>query len=180
MAEAATAGDGATAMACVAQVATVHGVRGAVKLRCFTEAPESVAAYGPLCDERGRELFRVEILHRVKGGVVARLEGVDSREAAESLRGLLLHVPRRRLPKPAEDEFYRDDLVGLAAADPAGAELGRVVAVHNFGAGDLIEVRDPDGGSLMVPFTREAVPQVDVRDGFVTVARIDGLLEDAA
>jgi 16S rRNA processing protein RimM len=157
-------------MVCVAQVGTAHGVRGAVKLRTFTEDPAGVAAYGPLFDERGRELFSVEVLHRVKGGVVARIPGLDSREAADALRGQLLYVPRSLLPEPEdEEEFYHEDLVGLAAFDPGGEALGRVVAVHNFGAGDLLEVRAPGAESVMVPFTREAVPEVDVKAGRVVV-----------
>ena len=156
-------------MVCVAQVGTAHGVRGAVKLRTFTEDPAGVAAYGPLFDERGRELFSVEVLHRVKGGVVVRIEGLDSREAAEALRGQRLYVPRRLLPEPGEEEFYHEDLVGLPVSGPGGEDLGRVVAVHNFGAGDLIEVRGHGAESLMVPFTREAVPEVDVKAGRVVV-----------
>lgn len=157
-----TASPPPTPMVCVAEVATAHGVRGAVKLRCFTEDPESAASYGLLCDADGEPLFRATFLHRVKGGIVARLSGIDDRDAAEALRGTLLYVPRHKLPRPDEDEFYHDDLVGLAAVDRDGKAAGRVVAVHNFGAGDLIELRSPEGESVMVPFTRDAVPEVDL------------------
>jgi 16S rRNA processing protein RimM len=149
-------------MVCVATVATAHGVRGAVKLRCYTEEPEGVAAYGPVYDAKGRELFGLTVLHRVKGGVVARVEGVETREAAEALRGLDLYVPRDRLPEPEEGEFYHEDLVGLDAVDREGRPQGRVVGVQNYGAGDLLELRAGDGGSILVPFTREAVPEVDI------------------
>src|SRR3712207_3290807 len=96
----------------VASVATAHGVRGALKLRCYTEEPESVAAYGPVFDAKGRELFRLAVIGRTKGGVIAKAEGIEDRDAAEALRGLDLYVPRDCLPEPEEDEFYVSDLVG--------------------------------------------------------------------
>jgi 16S rRNA processing protein RimM len=164
-----TSSPSSSPMVCVAEVATAHGVRGALKLRCFTAEPESVVAYGPLCDADGEELFKVTLLHRVKGGIAVRFDGIDSREAAEALRGTLLYVARSRLPAPEEEEFYHDDLVGLEAVDREGRARGRVVAVHNFGAGDLIELRLPDGESLVIPFTREAVPEVDLAGRRVVV-----------
>jgi 16S rRNA processing protein RimM len=158
-------------MVCVAQVATAHGVRGALRLRTFTEDPASVAAYGPLCDEKGRELFSVRVIGAAKGGVLAKADGIETRDDAEALRGVRLFVPRDRLPEPEdEDEFYLTDLVGLEAVDAEGAVRGRVVAVQNFGAGDLVEVRGPDGETFYVPFTREAVPEVDVKGGRVVIA----------
>jgi 16S rRNA processing protein RimM len=158
-------------MVCVAQVATAHGVRGALRLRTFTEDPASVAAYGPLLDEKGRELFSVRVIGAAKGGVLVKAEGVETRDDAEALRGLRLYIPRDRLPEPEdEDEFYLSDLVGLEAVDAAGAPRGRVVTVQNFGAGDLVEVRGPDGETFYVPFTREAVPEVDVKGGRVVIA----------
>lgn len=154
---------------CVAAVAAAHGVRGALKLRCFTEVPENVAAYGPVCDEHGRELFALEVIGEAKGGVLARASGVTTREAAEALRGTRLYVPRSRLPATEEDEFYHEDLVGLAAWDPAGRELGRVVAVLNFGAGDVLEIATPEGQSELLPFTRAVVPEIDLAAGRLTV-----------
>jgi 16S rRNA processing protein RimM len=156
-------------MVCVATVATAHGVRGALKLRAYTEDPLSVAAYGPLHDERGRELFEVKVLHRNKDALVVRVEGIDTREAAEALRGQDLYVPRERLPRPDKDEFYHEDLLGLVAVDAGGGPRGRVVAVHNHGAGDLIEVAAAGGETFLVPFTREAVPEVDVAAGRVVI-----------
>jgi 16S rRNA processing protein RimM len=149
-------------MVCVASVATAHGVRGALKLRCYTEEPESVAAYGPVFDAQGRELFHLTVIGSTKGGVIARAEGIGDRDAAEALRGLDLYVPRDRLPATDEDEFYVSDLVGMEAVGPDGSAQGRIVAVHNFGAGDLIEVQPAEGESQLVPFTREAVPDVDL------------------
>ena len=150
------------AMVCVAQVGAPHGVRGAFHLRCFTEAPENVAAYGTLCDERGRPLFDLRIVGPAKGGVIATVPGVTDRNAAEALRGQSLYVPRERLPATDEDEYYHEDLVGLAARDAEGRELGKVVAVLNYGAGDILEIATGDGRSELVPFTRAAVPAVDL------------------
>ncbi len=157
------------AMVCVAQIGAPHGVRGAFHLRCFTEAPENVAGYGTLCDERGRPLFELRIVGPAKGGVIAAVPGVADRNAAAALRGQSLYVPRERLPATDEDEFYHEDLVGLAATDRAGRELGRVVAVLNYGAGDILEIDLGEGRSELLPFTRESVPAVDLAAGTVQV-----------
>jgi 16S rRNA processing protein RimM len=149
-------------LVCVAVVATAHGVRGALKLRCFTERPASVAAYGPVCDRRGRELLTLRVIGTTKDGVIAEASGVTSREAAERLRGTELYVPRSRLPEPDEGEFYHTDLIGLEAVDRAGRACGRVVGVANYGAGDVIEIAPDEGETLLVPFTAAAVPEVDL------------------
>jgi 16S rRNA processing protein RimM len=150
------------AMVCVAQIGAPHGVRGAFHLRCFTEAPENVAAYGTLHDERGRPLFDLKIVGPAKGGVIAAVLGVTDRNAAEAVRGQSLYVPRDCLPATDEDEYYHEDLVGLAACDQDGRALGKVVAVLNYGAGDILEIDLDDGRSELVPFTRAAVPAVDL------------------
>jgi 16S rRNA processing protein RimM len=149
-------------LVCIAAVAAAHGVRGGMRLRCFTAEPESVAAYGPVHDEAGNELFPLELMGRAKGGVIARARGITSREAAEALRGKRLYVPRERLPEPEADEFYHEDLVGLAAVSPDGAPAGRVSAVYDFGAGDLIEITAENGEKVVLPFTREVVPEIDL------------------
>lgn len=154
-------------MVCVAQIGAPHGVRGAFRLRCFTEVPESVAAYGPVHDEAGRPLFALRILAEAKGGLIAAAPGIADRDAAEALRGLRLFVPRDRLPATEEDEFYHEDLVGLTARAPGGAPMGRVIAVHNHGAGDILEVELEPGRTELVPFTRAAVPAVDLTAGTV-------------
>ena len=154
-------------MVCVAQIGAPHGVRGAFRLRCFTEVPESVAAYGPVHDEAGRPLFALRILAEAKGGLIAAAPGIADRDAAEALRGLRLFVPRDRLPATEEDEFYHEDLVGLTARAPDGTSLGRVIAVHNHGAGDILEVELEPGRTELVPFTRAAVPAVDLAAGTV-------------
>ena len=154
-------------MVCVAQIGAPHGVRGAFRLRCFTEVPENVAAYGPVHDEAGRPLFALRILAEAKGGLIAAAPGIADRDAAEALRGLRLFVPRDRLPPTEEDEFYHEDLVGLTARAPDGTSLGRVIAVHNHGAGDILEVELEPGRTELVPFTRAAVPAVDLAAGTV-------------
>lgn len=157
-------------LVCVAAVAAAHGVRGALKLRTFTEAPENVGAYGVLLDESGRELFEVEVVGPAKGGIVVKAEGIVDRDAADALRGVRLYVPRERLPEPEPDAFYYEDLVGLAVEDTGGKKLGQVVGVHDFGAGEVIEYRGPAGDSAMVPFTLSLVPEVDLARGCLVVA----------
>jgi len=155
-------------MVCVAAVTAAHGVRGALKLRCFTESPENVAAYGPLFDEAGRRLFELRVIGPTKGGVIVKAEGIDDRDAAEALRGLRLHVPRAKLPAAEEDEFYVEDLIGLETVDAEGHRLGRVVAVHDFGAGDILEY-ETNRGTELVPFLRAHVPAVDLEAGRIVV-----------
>jgi 16S rRNA processing protein RimM len=160
---------------CLGKVVGAHGVKGLVRVRAFTERPEAVAEYGALQDEQGRRLI-LEAVGRAKGAVLARIEGVDDRDQAEALKGARLYVARAALPAIEEAEtFYHADLIGLAAQTADGRVLGRVRAVHDFGAGDLLEIAaEPPGGggareSLLVPFTREAVPKVDLAGGRVVV-----------
>ena len=130
-----------------------------------------MTSYGPLESEDGTRRFEIEALRPAKDHFVARLAGVGDRDAAEKLTNLKLYVPRDRLP-PTEDAdtFYQSDLIGLAAVTPDGAALGTVKAVHNFGAGDLIEIAPADGGApLMVPFTADAVPTVDIKGKRIVV-----------
>lgn len=154
---------------CVAAVATAHGVRGALKLRCFTENPEDVAAYGPLFDRTGKPLFEISIVGSAKGGVIAKASGVDDRDAAEALRGMELFVPRSSLPEPDDDEFYYEDLQGMVAVDVASKRIGVVRQVVNYGAGDLLEIERDAGGIQILPFDRETVPVIDLSGRQVTV-----------
>jgi 16S rRNA processing protein RimM len=157
-------------LVCVATVATAHGVRGALKLRAWTEEPASVAAYGPVYDAEGRELFRLEVIGEARQGVIAKASGITSRDAAEALRGVDLYVPRNRLPPTGEDEFYQEDLIGLEAVDSGGTVRGRVAAVYNHGAGDVLEIQPAHGtATLVLPFTREAVPAVDIAGGRLVI-----------
>ena len=150
---------------CVAAVATAHGVRGALRLRCFTEKPEDVAAYGPLFDQEGHRLFELTILGRAKDGVIAKADGIDDRDAAEALRGTELFVPRSALPDPGDDEFYYEDLQGLTAVSVDANPIGIVKQVANYGAGDLIEVTGDDGASRFFPFDKATVLSVDLAKG---------------
>ena len=155
---------------CVAQIGGAHGIRGEVKLKSFTADPLAVKHYGVLESEDGAASFEIEALRPAKGYLVARLRGVRDRNAAEQLTNLRLFVPRERLPPPAADEFYHADLIGLAAVTTAGVEVGTVVAVHNFGAGDILELRPPAGGmTIMLPFTDAFVPRIDIAGGRIVV-----------
>jgi 16S rRNA processing protein RimM len=148
---------------CVAQIGAAHGLRGEVKLRSFTQDPKAVTSYGPLESEDGTRRFEIEALRPSKDHFVARLKGVGDRDAAEKLTNVRLYVPRDRLPPIADDEtFYHADLIGLAAVTPDGAPLGTVTAIHNFGAGDVIEIKPDSGEALLVPFTGTTVPEIDV------------------
>lgn len=147
---------------CVGAIAGAWGVKGEVRLKSFCAEPRAIAAYGPLFTEDGARSFAVTLGPAVAGGLAARLSGVTTREAAEALRGTRLCAPRAALPATAEDEFYHADLIGLPVYDPGGAELGRVAAVLNHGAGDILEVRRAGAAALLLPFTRAAVPTVDL------------------
>jgi 16S rRNA processing protein RimM len=147
----------------VARIGAAHGVRGEVRLWSFTAEPLAVADYGPLETEDGKRRFEIETLRPAKDHLVARLKGIADRDAAEGLRNLDLFVARERLPPIEEaDTFYHADLIGLAAVSETGAALGTVVAVHNFGAGDLIEIARSGGGELLLPFNETTVPFVDL------------------
>ena len=163
---------------CIARIGAAHGVRGAVRLWPFTDAPDNLTAYGALQTKDGARSFRIATLRAAKDHFVATIEGIATRDAAEGLNGLELYVARERLPATERDEFYHADLIGLAAVTEAGAPFGRIVAVHNFGAGDIIEIAPDGGGStLMLPFSNAVVPRVDLAAGRAVVvppAEIDG------
>jgi 16S rRNA processing protein RimM len=151
-----------------------QGIQGEVKVKTFTGEPEAVGDYGPLQDASAARTFQLKVLRLSKGDVViARIKGVEDRTAAEALKGTELYVLRSALPQADEGEFYFADLVGLTAM-MSGRVLGSVTAVHNYGAGDMLEVKTATGGpgggrSAMVPFTDDAVPVVDLAAGTVTV-----------
>jgi len=162
----------------VGDIGRPQGLQGEVRIRSFTAEPASIAEYGPLEDETGTRLFEIESLRVTPKALSARIKGVTTREEAEALTGTKLFVPRSRLPERAEDEWYHSDLIGLAAINADGATIGTVIAVHNFGAGDLLEIESPGGGAtVLMPFTRETVPEVDVEGGWLRVARPEGLFE---
>jgi 16S rRNA processing protein RimM len=153
-----------------------HGVKGEVRIKAFTGDPMAIADYGPLSDEKGRR-FEIAELRPAKEVVIARLKGVTSREAAETLTGLKLFVAREKLPDPEdEDEFLQADLVGCAVTGPDGV-LGTITAVANFGAGDLLDVETPDGRSVLLPFTKAFVPVIDIANRRVEAVPPEGLFE---
>jgi len=154
---------------CIGAIAGAFGVTGEVRLKSFCSEPADIVAYGPLLAEDGRS-FRVTLTRPVAGGLGARIAGVTTREAAEALRGTSLYVPRDRLPGLPDDEFYHADLIGLLAFDTGGVALGTVSAVHNHGAGDIIEISPVSHKSaLLLPFTRATVPNVDLAAGRIVV-----------
>jgi len=155
-----------------------HGVKGEVRVKSFTAEPAAIAEYGPLEDERGARRFALELTGTVRGMLIARIPGIADRNAAERLAGTGLFLDRAALPKPGEDEFYHADLIGLAAVLKQGGELGRVRAVHDYGAGDSLEVEKPDGGTVMVPFTETIVPEIDIAGGRLVVDPPPGLLDN--
>jgi len=165
---------------CVGIITGAHGVRGAVRLKSFTAEPADVARYGPLEDESGERQFRLRITGSAKGVIIATLAGVADRDRAASLRGLRLYLPRDALPPPGDEEYYHADLIGLDATLAGGTSLGRVRAVHDFGAGDTLEIERPQGPPLMVPFTRAVVPTVDIPGGRLVIDPPPGLLDEPA
>lgn len=155
---------------CVGVIAGAFGVRGEARIKSFCADPGAIADYAPLTNETGARSFTVRITRPVKGGFGARLGGVATREDAEALKGVRLYAPRDRLPALPDDEFYHSDLVGLSALDMGGAVLGEVIAVADYGGGDFLEVRlARNGKALLIPFTREAAPTVDLARGVVVV-----------
>ena len=154
---------------CIARIGAAHGVRGAVKLWTFTEDPFAVKAYGPLLTKDGARSFEVATAREAKGHLVATFKGVATREDAERLNGIELYIARDKLPATDQDEYYHADLIGLAAVDAANAPLGRVIAIHNFGAGVIIEIAPPQGATMLLPFTNAVVPTVDLKNGRVVI-----------
>lgn len=152
------------------QIGSAHGIRGEVVVRTYTGAPEAIASYGPLTDATGKKSWKLRVVRVSDKGVVARVEGVTDRNGAEALRGQELYVARAKLPVPDAAEYYHADLIGLAAVTVDGAEFGRIVALQNFGAGDLLEIQlSGQTVTEFVPFTNACVPEVDIAAGRVTV-----------
>ena len=154
---------------CVGAIAGAHGVRGQVRITAFTADPDDLTAYGPVGDEAGGRPFEIEVVGRSRGQVIARVAGIGDRDAAEALKGTRLYIDRAALPATAADEFYHADLIGLAVVDRDGGAIGTIRGVFDFGAGDVLEVAPAEGPTLMVRFTREAVPAVDLEGGKVVV-----------
>jgi 16S rRNA processing protein RimM len=167
---------------CIAKFGAAHGVRGEIRLWPFTADPLAVKSYGPLETEDGRRRFEISTLRAAKDHLVARIKGVETRDDAETLNGIELYVAREKLPRTDADEFYHADLIGLAAVTAEHAPLGRIVAVHNFGAGDIIEIAlDGGGETKLLPFSNAVVPTVDLARKHVVVVLPDEVdVEDTA
>lgn len=159
------------------EIGAAQGLKGEVRIRSFTEDEAAIADYHPLEDEHGREVT-IEALRVTPKALIARVKGVTTREGAEALTGTKLYVPRSRLPEREEEEWYHSELIGLAVLDRDGGTIGRVVAIQNFGAGDLLELTPASGGpTVLVPFTRDTVPEIDVEGGRLTLVPPEGLFE---
>lgn len=159
-----------SALICVARIGAAHGVRGAVKLWTFTEDPFAVKRYGPLLSKDGKRQFELAQAREAKDHLVASFKGVTTRDEAERLNGIELYVAREKLPATDPGEYYHADLIGLAAVTTDGDALGRVLAIHNFGAGDIIEIAPLKGTTMLLPFTNAVVPEVDIAGGRVVIA----------
>lgn len=146
---------------CVGAISGAFGVQGEVRLKSFCTDPEDIASYGPLWSEDGLRQFKLKLTRPVAGGLGARLTGIETKEQADALKGISLYVDRKRLPRLPDDEFYHADLIGLEVRDPGGKILGTVRAVHNHGAGDLLEISGA-GTDLLLPFTMAVIPTVDL------------------
>jgi 16S rRNA processing protein RimM len=152
-------------------------VRGEVKLWPFTEDPMAVIDYGSLSTKDGARQFEVVRARIAKDHLVAVLKGITTREDAERVNGIELYIARDKLPPTEAGEYYHADLIGLRAVDNAGAAIGKVLAVHNFGAGDIIEIAPERGPTLLLPFTDAVVPTIDLAEGQVVIVmppEIDG------
>ena len=165
-------------LVCLGVITGARGLRGELWIKSFTGDPARIGDYGALSDESGEQSFRVTVKDVVKGKVLVRIKGVADRTAVERLKGVKLYVDRAKLPELEEEEYYYADLIGLRVELTTGETLGTVKAVHDFGAGDLLDVAGEGRKGLMLPFTRAAVPVVDVKGGRVVVDPPPELLEE--
>ena len=161
-------------------VVAAHGIRGEVRLKSFAADPMDIGAYGPLSDEAGTRQWRIEPRAESKGVVIARIEGIGDRNAAEALKGLRLFVDRNALPATAEREWYQADLIGLAVVGKDVRDWGRVLGFHDYGAGSSMEVSGSNGKPVVVPFTRATVGEVDLRQGRIVIDPPNGLVEEGS
>ena len=166
----------------MARIGAAHGIRGEVRVKAFASDPADLAQYSPLASSDGR-LFKVDAIRPAAGGsrdmLVVHFSGIDTRNAAEGLNGIELFVPRDRLGETVADEYFHADLIGLDAVTIAGKPLGTVIRVQNFGAGDLLEVAPRRGDTLLIPFRKAVVPEVDLAGGRLIVDPPPGLLDES-
>jgi 16S rRNA processing protein RimM len=154
----------------LAAVTGAQGLKGEVKAKLFTAAPDALPRYGVLHTKAGRKLKITAFRPGKEGEAVIAFEGVRDRNDAEALKGVELFVDRASLPETDEDEFYHADLIGLEVRDSEGRVLGKVSALHNFGASDVLEFSRPDGDSVHLAFTRQTAPVINIAEGFIVVA----------
>ena len=165
---------------CLGAISGARGVQGEVRIKTFTAEAMDIAAYGPLSDEAGTRELIIETAKPAKEGVVAKIKGVTDRDAAEALKGLRLYVDRTALPETVEDEYYHADLIGLRVELEDGTLIGKVTALNDFGAGDVVEIERENAGPVVLPFTRETVPVVSLAEGRIVVSAVDEWLESVA
>lgn len=163
---------------CVGAIMGAFGVKGEVRLKSFCAVPEDIGTYGPLSSEDGTQTFDLTVTRPVKGGFAARIKDVRFKDQADNLRGVRLFVTRDALPNLPDDEYYYSDLMGLLVVDTGGETLGKVRAVHDHGAGDLLEIRLKSGGDVLLPFTAEAVPTVDLTAGRLVIDPPEGVMPE--
>jgi len=167
----------ATDHICVGAFSGSYGVNGEVRLKSFCADPEAIADYSPLTTEDGKHSYAITITRSIKGALVAKVEGITNKEQAEDLKGIRLFASRDQLPALPDDEYYYADLIGLTVLDTGGTVLGKVHAVQNHGASDLLEIMPSAGGNtILLPFTREVVPTVDLSAGRIIVDPPEGAL----
>ena len=164
---------------CVGAITGARGLKGEVRIKSFTADPKGISSYGDVFEENGKISYQISITGQAKGQILARLNGIEDRDAANSLKGARLYIPKSALPPTEEDEFYFSDLVGLRADLVDGGCLGKVKGVHDFGAGAILEVVGGEVGTVMVPFTIASVPEVDKASGRVVIDPPIGLIEPA-
>jgi 16S rRNA processing protein RimM len=156
-----------------------HGIRGQFKVKPFTAAPQSLSTYGPVTTDNGQQLSLRIMLVNAKGLAIVRAQGVDTRDAAKALRGTTLYIGRDSLPKPDDGEFYHADLLGMMVRGQDSAQLGNLVAIHDFGAGEIAELATGNGATIMVPFGGDSLIAVDMVAKEICLLVPDGLLNDA-
>ncbi len=163
---------------CLGVIAAVHGVRGQVKIKSFTQTPEDIFEYGPLSDAEGRCFFKLKPCGISGGTLLASIDNITSREAAEALKGTKLYIERSSLPEPDEDEFYIEDLVGLKVVTPDNTPFGIIVAIENYGAGDLLEIESLAGDKNLYAFTRKTFPNIDMGERTITIDQPEEIIAD--
>lgn len=164
-------------MVLIAEIGAASGVKGEVRIKLHSDDPAALTAYGALQDDAGSS-YTISKSRPAKTVFVCTLDGVQDRTAAEALKNTHLYISRDKLPEPEADEFYHIDLVGLDVKQADGTTFGTVSLVHDFGAGDLLEIAPAEGETIMIPFSLAAVPIVDIAGGFVQLADLPGLLDD--